>query len=131
MVRYSTSRPQALEQARKLVGCYPHARPPDGEGYANALADIFEQYPLGIVQECCDARTGIARSREFPPTVAAVVKWCDITLGAYRNLAVMKLPAPEKVFSEEHCQTMRERLSKLRLSKFMHGMFDKQSVAAE
>lgn len=125
MVRYSTSRQHALEQAKKLIGSYPHARPPDVEGYANSLADIFELYPLGVVKECCDVRSGIARTREFPPTIAAVVKWCDLALGAYRNLSTMKLPTPDKVFSEEHCQTMRERLSKL-----MHGLFDKQHVEA-
>lgn len=127
MVRYSTSRPQALEQAKKLIGSYPHARPPDVEGYANALADIFELYPLGVVKECCDVRSGIARTREFPPTIAAVVKWCDLTLGAYRNLASRNLPEPEKQFDEVHCKTMRERLSAL-----MHGIFDKpQQQAAE
>lgn len=112
-VRYSTSRQQALEQARKLVGCYPHARPPDADGYASALADIFEQYPFGVVEECCSPRTGIARGREFPPTVACLVQWCDLRTGAYVGIARRGVPKPEPVFSDEHCATMRQRLQAL------------------
>ena len=65
MVRYSTSRRHALAQARRLIGCYPHSRPPDVLQYANALADVLEQYQIGVVEECCDPRSGIARVVSF------------------------------------------------------------------
>lgn len=110
MVRYSTSRQQAIEHARKLVGCYPHAKPPDPNTYAGALADVLEQYPLGVVQECCDPRTGIVRSREFPPTVACIVKWCDLRVGGYRAVAERGAPKVKVEYSEEHCASMRKRL---------------------
>lgn len=112
-VRYSTSRQQALEYAKKLVGCYPHAKPPDPEAYAAGLADVLEQYPLGVVQECCDPRTGIARTREFPPTVAALVAWCGLATRAYKALSARPMPLPEPVHTEEHCATMRERIKAL------------------
>jgi len=127
MVRYSTSRQQALRQAKRLVGCYPHARPPDPVEYANALADVFEQYPIGVVNECCDPRTGIARVREFPPTVACLVEWCDRKLAAYRAIGSRPLPRPEISYSEEHCATMRKRLQDL-----MHNLLRRsQTEAAE
>lgn len=113
MVRYSTSRLQALEQARKLMGHFPHARPPDADGYANGLADIFEQYPIGVVQQCCDVRIGIASLKDFLPSPAAVITWCDRYLGAYQGIIRRGLPKPEKHFDEKHCATMRDRVSAL------------------
>lgn len=110
MVRYSTSRQQAAEQAKRLIGCYPHARPPDPAAYAGALTDVLEQYPLGVVERCCDPRTGIVRTREFPPTVACIVDWCDRYTAAYVAVAQRRRPVPEPVYSEEHCATMREKL---------------------
>lgn len=110
MVRYSTSRQQAAEQAKRLIGCYPHARPPDPGAYAGALTDVLEQYPLGVVEECCNPRTGIVRSREFPPTVACIVEWCDRASRAYQAVSQRARPEPEKVYSDEHCATMREKL---------------------
>jgi hypothetical protein len=122
-VRYSTSRRQALEQARKLIGCYPHSRPPDVDAYANALADVLEQYPFGVVEECCNPRTGIVRRREFPPTIACIVQWCDLYTGAAMNLARLGPPKPEQTFSDEHCRSMRQRLQAL-----MHNLLGAQSA---
>lgn len=106
-----------MKAARQLVGLWPHAKPPDPETYAAGIAATLAGYPLGIVQECCDPRTGLARSREFPPTVAAIVEWCDVRLAFYRSLAahngrlmlVSERRQPE--FSEEHCAQMRERIA--------------------
>jgi len=127
LVRYSTSRLQALEQAKRLIGYYPHAKPPDPDGYANGLADVFEQYPFGVVEECCGLLYGIARTRDFPPTPKVVIDWCESRLGAYQAIVRRKIPPPEKHYSEAHCATMRERLK-----AFVHGVFDKsQRQAAE
>ena len=124
MVRYSTSRPQAVEQARKLVGCYPHANPPDASGYATAIADVLEQYPLGIVQACCSPLTGLPRSREFPPTVAAVVAWCDLRVAGAQNLVRLGPPQSEVVHTEEHRATMRERLAEF-FKQWKSGAFNR------
>lgn len=100
--------------AKQLIGCWPHSSPPDPKTYAASIAATLAGYPLGVVQECCDPRTGLARGREFPPTVAAIVSWCDSRLAFHQQLAAWKprppaLPAPE--YSEEHCAEMRERIA--------------------
>lgn len=52
-----------------------------------SLAATLAGYPLGIVQECCDPRKGLARTREFPPTVAAIIEWCDLRLAHHKAVA--------------------------------------------
>lgn len=96
------------------MGQWPHAKPADPEVYAASIAATLAGYPLGVVQACCDPRTGLARGREFPPTVAAIVEWCDRKLAFHLQLASWRprppqLPAP--VYSEEHCAEMRERIA--------------------
>jgi hypothetical protein len=88
----ATSPQEAYKAAKQLVGCWPHAKPPDPQGYADGLAAVLAQYPLGLVQECVDPRTGLARSREFPPTVACVVEWCDKRLAYHQSVAEWKDP---------------------------------------
>lgn len=85
-----------MDQAEKLIGSWPHARPPNPDAYARALADVLEQYPFGVVEECCNPLTGIARSREFPPTVACIVAWCDLAVGAYSNISSRPRPLPPR-----------------------------------
>lgn len=121
-LKSSTSPQAALRAAKQLVGCYPHSRPPEPETYAGALAAVLAQYPLGVVEECVDPRTGLAREREFPPTVAAVVEWCDRRLAFHQAFAayVPAIPPPPDIeYSDEHRQGMLARLSQL-----MHDIFD-------
>lgn len=94
MLAHQTSPQAAVKAARQLVGCWPHARPPEPETYAAALAAVLAQYPLGVVNECVDPRRGLAREREFPPTVAAVVEWCGRRLAWHRSVAAWREPAP-------------------------------------
>jgi hypothetical protein len=89
----ATSPREAVDAAERLIGQWPHARPPDAKTYAASLAAVLAGYPLGLVQECCDPRTGLARTREFPPTVAAIVEWCDKRLDHHRTVATWK-PSP-------------------------------------
>jgi len=84
----------ALKAARQLVGQWPQARPPDPETYAGALGAVLAGYPAGVVEECCDPRSGLARSREFPPTVASIVEWCDRHLQYHRTIADYRPPSP-------------------------------------
>lgn len=95
----ATSPHEAYQAAKKLVGQWPHARPADPETYADTLAAVLAQYPLGLVQECVDPRVGLARAREFPPTVAAVVEWCDKRLEWHRAIAQHqpRQPAPPEL----------------------------------
>jgi hypothetical protein len=126
------SRLDALKQAKRLIQSWPHANPPDPGGYAQAIAETLAQYPRGLVEECCDPRTGLARNREFPPTVAAIVEWCDKRLAYHRgmvrwsNFAEHENPNINR-FSPEHRMSMLKRLQDL-----MRGLFRKsQAEAAE
>ena len=122
VIAHATSPQDALRAAKRLAGSWPHARPPDPEGWAASLAAVLAQYPLGLVEQCVDPRVGLARGREFPPTVASVVEWCDRELKKHMTLAEYRpraLPPPEKVFTPEHEHNMRQRLSRL-----MHNLFD-------
>src|SRR6266487_1108628 len=122
-----TSPQEAIRAAKQLVGCFPHAKPLDPEVYAGSLAAVLAQYPLGVVKECVDPRTGLARNREFPPTVYSVVVWCDDRLQHHKkfaNYVAIGEPRQEKDFSPEHCENMLARLSKL-----MHEVFDRHRNA--
>lgn len=66
----------ALKAAKALVRQWPHARAPDFDDWQIAIAAALAMYPPGIVAECADPRYGLAKVREFPPTVAAVHEWC-------------------------------------------------------
>lgn len=114
-IRYETSRLDALNQAKRLLRSWPHANPPDPAGYAQAIAETLAQYPLGLVEECCDPRTGLAKHREFPPTVAAITEWCDKRLKYHRGMVKwVERQAPEADrFDEPHQRGMLKRLQDL------------------
>jgi hypothetical protein len=122
----------AIRAAKQLVGQWPHAKADDPEIYIAGLGAVLSGYPPGVVAECCDPRTGLARSREFPPTPAAVVEWCDKRLHHHRQwskyVQVRKtVDDQQEAFSAEHRKSMLGRLSAL-----MHRVFDKpQREAAE
>lgn len=116
MLTSSTSPRAALAAAKQLMGQWPHAKPVDSETYAASLAAVLAQYPLGLVQECVDPRTGLARTREFPPTVACLVEWLDERLALLQKLASIKPrppPPPQPEFSAEHRQSMIARFQAL------------------
>ena len=110
-MRQPTSMKDASRLGKQLLGCFPHARPADPESYALAITSVLQQYPLGVAEECCDPRTGLARTREFPPTVASIVDWCELRVkrhtGAMIHASKVVL---EKEFSDDHRKTMLQRL---------------------
>lgn len=93
----------ALMAARRLIGSWPNARPPEPETYTAAISAALCAYPQGVIDECCDPRIGLARKREFPPTVASVVEWCDDRLEYYQVLANYEAKAREveREFTDE------------------------------
>lgn len=129
-LRYATSPQEALRQAKKLVAAWPHANPPNPAGWAASLGAVLEQYPLGVVEDCCDVRVGLAREREFPPTPAAVIGWCDKRLAYHRGMVKWGKQwgqqEAERQFSDEHRQGMLERMRAL-----LHGLFDRQPAGSE
>jgi hypothetical protein len=99
----TTSASSALKAAKQIVGCFPHARPPEPETYAGALGATLAAYPPHIVSECADPRVGIVRKLRFPPTVAELVEWCDHRLAHYQALARYQAreERPEREFTDE------------------------------
>lgn len=118
-LQWLTSPQEASKAAKRLIGSWPHANPPDADGWVASLAAVLAGYPLGVVQECADPRVGLARGREFPPTVAAIVEWCDRRTKYHRGMIRWAglPPDVELQYSSEHRQSMLQRLSAL-----MHGL---------
>ncbi len=111
----TTSATEAAKAAKQLIGSYAHMKPGDPDVFVASIAAVLSQYPLGIVQECADPRSGVARKVKFL-SVAELVEWLDDRLENHRALASYKprppaLPAP--VFTEEHKATMRAKLTEL------------------
>lgn len=118
MMVSSTTPQAALKAAKQLVGCFPHARPPDPEIYAAAIGATLAGYPPRVVSDCVDPRIGLARKREFPPTVASVVEWCDARLSYYQTLARYEAreKQPERVFTDAEREAGRKFLADLAAS---------------
>ena len=123
LLRYSMTETQAFRAAKRLIGQWPHAKPADPDMYALSLSAVLSQYPFGIVEEACDPRRGLAREREFPPTVAALVEFCDRRLAHHRAMAQYRPSAvPKRIeqhFSDEHRMSMLKRLREL-----IHSIFN-------
>lgn len=115
MATPTTSPSSALKAAKQLVGCFPHARPPEPETYAGALGATLAQYPPHVVAECADPRIGLVRKLRFPPTVAEIVEWCDARVEHYRVLAAYEArpKVVERVFTEEDRALARKFLADL------------------
>lgn len=128
ILRWSTSPRDAIEQGKKLIGAWPHARPGDPAQYAKAIAETLADYPLGIVKECASL---LPREREFPPTVQCVVEFCNRRMKFHRGAVIWgeqeaARQADRERFSEEHERGMLARLQKL-----LHGLFDSKPQPQE
>ena len=120
-----TTQAEAAKQGKLLIGQWPHANPPNPGAYSLGIVKTLEQYPFGVVEECCDPVIGLARNREFPPTVACIVEWCDKRVAFHRGMIRWDQErAAEPQFSDEHRKTMLSRLQAL-----MHGLFARPQSA--
>lgn len=92
-----TSHQAALDLAERLIGQWPHAKPPDPLRYSAGLAAALVRYPLKVAEDCCRLGSGHALEREFPPTVASVTAWCENRMAFYRSVASYqgRTPAPQ------------------------------------
>lgn len=131
LLRWSTSPREAIKQAEKLIAGWPSAKAGNPLGYAISIAATLEQYPLGIVRECCDVRTGLAREREFLPTPHSVIEFCNRRMKFHRGAVIWgeqeaARQADRERFSEEHERGMLARLQKL-----LHGFFDSKPQPQE
>lgn len=98
---------KALEKARDLIGQWPHARPPDPDQWVKSIASVLAQFPPALVDECCDPRRGLAKVREFPPTVAAVFEWCEARMQWYQAVASY-IPVPVRPMIEAGPKTAED-----------------------
>lgn len=68
---------EAISGIRRIVESYPHGGRDAGKSYIGALASTLCAYPKAVAEQCCDLRHGIVTEREFLPSVAHVVVWCE------------------------------------------------------
>jgi hypothetical protein len=128
-----TSPHDAAKAAKKLVSAWPRLNVPDPVGYAASLGAILEQYPLGVVEQCCDPARGLAREREFPPTVASIVEWCDLRVKRHRGAIFWgRLDETGKVEAAKYTESHERGMLK-RLQYLMRGLWnsEKAQQAAE
>lgn len=114
----STSNSTALRAAKQLLELWPHSKPANPEIYMAGIGAVLAGYPLAVVQECVDPRLGLARNREFPPTIAAVVEWCDTCKSGYESSAKIKdwqieqqRRPPQPEYPEEHRAEMLKKIA--------------------
>lgn len=67
---------RAIELATKLIGAWAKSEADDPHLYLLSIASALREYPTLIGEQCADPRIGLARTREFLPTVASVHAWC-------------------------------------------------------
>lgn len=106
----------ALRAGKRLVGLFPHARPPEPETYAAGIGATLARYPLGIVDECVDPERGHARDREFPPTIKSVSDWCDARLAYYQAISKFEGregPPGEREYTDEERALAKKFLADL------------------
>jgi hypothetical protein len=84
------SNSDALKAAKRLSRQWPHAKPPDPEGWLQAIADTLRRYPPALVEECVESASAFVLAREFPPTCKAVADWCDEQVRLVRSLAAIE-----------------------------------------
>lgn len=115
----ASGRPKAsdvIRAASRLIGSVPHGKPADPETYAAAISAALADYPIGVIEECCDPRTGLVRKLDYLPTVKQVIDWCDSRLDYHRKMANWRPREPEPPplqFSDEHRRTMLGKLVEL------------------
>jgi hypothetical protein len=78
---------EALDLAEMLVGQWPYLNAHDPETYSLTIAAMLREWPIMLAEECCDPRTGLARTREMPPTAASVTAWCTERYVRYRAVS--------------------------------------------
>lgn len=80
----------ALRAAKQLTRQWPHAKPPDPEGWLQGISDTLRRYPPAVIEQCVESGGGLALVREFPPTCKAVADWCDERRSVYELAAAVK-----------------------------------------
>lgn len=113
-LRLPVSQEEAARLGKQLIGLWPHANPPNPQAYSLGITRTLQKYPLGVVEECCDPAAGLASTREYIPTVAAVTEWCERRVKRHQGAIIhARNVAADVAYSEEHRKTMLGRLRDL------------------
>jgi hypothetical protein len=75
---------EAAKAAAQLFGCYRKGDANDPETYALAVAAVLSTYPVEVVREVCDPRTGIPGRLKWLPVVAEVKEACEAVMQTHR-----------------------------------------------
>jgi len=121
-----TTQADAARYGKLLIGQWPNAKPADPQIYSLGITKALEQYPLGIVMEIIEPGIGLAATREYVPTQAAVREWCEQRVKFHRGTvrhAQIREEEDESRFTPEHRKTMLERWKAL-----LHSLLDKTKV---
>lgn len=69
---------EAIDLVTQMVGRYPNGGAQAGKVYIGSLAATLCNYPRSIAIACADLMTGVTATREFMPTPASIIAWCDL-----------------------------------------------------
>lgn len=109
-----TSQEDAAKLGKQLIGLWPHANPPNPQAYSLGITKTLQKFPLGVAEECCDPTVGLAATREYVPTVAAVTEWCERRVKRHQGAIIhASKVAAEVQYSDAHRKTMLGRLRDL------------------
>lgn len=79
------TRLRAIELARKLIGAWAKSEADSPHVFTLSIASALQEYPVLVAEQCADPRIGLARTREFVPTVASVHGWCQDRMKTYES----------------------------------------------
>lgn len=74
----------AAERAAILLGCFRRGDAADPDIYVGALTAVLAEYPVHVVRQVTDPRTGLPSRVQFLPTVKEVRDACDAIEAAER-----------------------------------------------
>ena len=98
---------EAIEAAGRLLAQFPSNR--GGDGFIGALADVLASYPRSVVSNCCNVKTGVARSVEFL-SIAALVTWCERETEQLLRQPIHRLDRDEALAAERRRDADEDRV---------------------
>lgn len=60
-----------------MIKRYPNGGAQAGKGYIGELAATLCYYPRSVAVACADRMTGVTATRDFLPTPASIIAWCE------------------------------------------------------
>jgi hypothetical protein len=70
----------ALVGAKLLTRCFPTLAPNDVAGYLEALVEVMEDFPVGVIKRVVSTKTGLPATSKWPPAIAEVRSACAAVL---------------------------------------------------